>query len=304
MILIGQFNKNIDCGTGLRLCVEFFENYGSHVNIGILHFGGIFTWMATYTSETKSEKFLTRDIVHDALDGFISLGIVGKVCNVGTGISGNYLSSRSNIENKYTESELSHILLKIVTDGGPPDEGDFNKWKHTLLSQNSTWSLVDRKNVCGLWDVLRNHQTDFENYKTLSVLLECAWNMETVKNSMKNIEHTSCISILKMLCRTIKRLADLTDTEEFVKTFIQTDDDVLEFFDYIASSPDLQENINNHGIKHKLLSFVLNPLRDAFFPGKPNLGEWILQEIRNLDDFQSVLSIDEIISIDNLINPQ
>jgi hypothetical protein len=70
----------------------------------------------------------------------------------------------------------------------------------------------------------------------------------------------------------------------------------------IASSPDLQENINNHGIKHKLLSFVLNPLRDAFFPGKPNLGEWILQEIRNLDDFQSVLSIEEIISIDNLIS--
>jgi hypothetical protein len=28
----GQFNKNIDCGTGLRLCVEFFENYGSHVS--------------------------------------------------------------------------------------------------------------------------------------------------------------------------------------------------------------------------------------------------------------------------------
>ena len=297
----GQFNKNFDCGTGLRLCVEFFENYGSHVNIGILHFGGIFTWTATYTSETKSEKFLTRDIVHDALDGFISLGIVGNVCNVGAGISGSYLSSRSNIENKYTESELSHILLKIVPDGGPPDEGDFNKWKHTLVSQNSTWSLVDRKNFCGLWDVLRNHQTDFENYKTLSVLLECAWNMEIVKNSMKNIEHTSCISILKMLCQTIERLTDLMDTEEFVKTFIQTDDDVLEFFDYIASSPDLQENINNHGIK-PILSFVLNPLRDVFFPGKPNLGAWISQEIRNLDDFQSVLSIEEIISIDNLIS--
>jgi hypothetical protein len=48
--------------------------------------------------------------------------------------------------------------------------------------------------------------------------------------------------------------------------------DVLEFFDYIASSPDLQENINNHGIKH-ILSFVLNPLRDVFFPGKSNLEE-------------------------------
>jgi hypothetical protein len=149
-----QFSKNIDCGTGLRLCVEFFENYGSHVNIGILHFGGIFTWTATYTSETKSEKFLTR--VRDALDGFISLGIVGKIFNVGAGISGSYLSSRSNIEKKYTESELSDIQLKIVRDGGPPDEGDFNKWKHTLVSQNSTWSLVDRNNFCGLWDVIFN----------------------------------------------------------------------------------------------------------------------------------------------------
>lgn len=296
-----QFNKHIDCGTGLRLCVDFFENYGSHVNIGILHFGGIFTWTATYTSETKSEKFSSREIVHDALDGFISLGIVGKVCNFGAGISGSYLSSRSNIENKYTESELSHILLKIVPDGGPPDEGDFNKWKHTLVSQNSTWSLVDRDNFCGLWDVLKNHQTDFENCKTLSVLLECAWNMEIVKNNMKNVEHTSYISILKMLCQTIERLTDLTDTEEFVKTFIQTNNDVLEFFDYIASSPDLQENINIQGIKH-ILSFVLNPLRDVFFPGKPNLGAWISQEIRNLDDFQSVLSIEEIISIDNLIS--
>ena len=294
-----QLSKNIDCGTGLRLCVEFFENYGSHVNIGILHFGGIFTWTATCTSETKSEKFLTR--VHDALDGFISLGIGGEIFNVGASISGSYLSSTSNIENKYNGSELSDIQLKIVRDGGPPDEGDFNKWKHTLVSQNSTWSLVDRKNFCGLWDVLRNHQTDFENWKTLSVLLECAWNMEIVKNSMKKIEHTSCISILKMLCQTIERLTELTDTEEFVKTFIQMDDDVLECFDYIASSPDLQEKINNHGIKH-ILSFVLNPLRDVRFPGKPNLGAWISQEIRNLDDFQSVLSIEEIISIDNLIS--
>jgi hypothetical protein len=45
-----------------------------------------------------------------------------------------------------------------------------------------------------------------------------------------------------MLCKTIERLTELMDTDEFVKTFIQMDDDVLEFFDNIASSPSNLEN--------------------------------------------------------------
>lgn len=52
------------------LCEDFFRQFGSHVNIGPVHFGGIFLWKSDYHSIDPDDNLIIKEISEKAIDSF------------------------------------------------------------------------------------------------------------------------------------------------------------------------------------------------------------------------------------------
>lgn len=66
------------------ICHAFFNTYGSHINTGLLHLGGVHMYTATYSSELEQVTDTTKAIVIDAVDAFANMSNSG----IGVGFGG------------------------------------------------------------------------------------------------------------------------------------------------------------------------------------------------------------------------
>lgn len=203
-------------------CRHFFQRFGSHINIGVLHFGGVFKWIATYSGETKSSENVMKQLVNNSLNCYVNAFMPSK--NLGIEVSAKYLSTSGNISQTYSETDLSNTTVKILKSGGPPEIDDFYVWKYILSSCNSTWSLIDRGKLCGIWEIISNHVEDFNDTERLSQILKSAWESRQIsadadftkdkqlvrmfenarakiKNWIKDPNSTTCIELLEQLVR-------------------------------------------------------------------------------------------------------
>ena len=125
-------------------CEAFLKTYGSHINVGMLEFGGVYECIGRYSSVTKTED--------------------------------------ETIKNP-DESELSKVSLEVTMKGGPQEvSGSFPDWKKGLLQNNSTWSIIDRgydfrKDFVGIWQLIHNHTNHFTNGGKLAQTLEHTWQL-------------------------------------------------------------------------------------------------------------------------------
>ncbi|CAC5394986.1 unnamed protein product [Mytilus coruscus] len=109
---------------------QFFKNYGSHINVGILHFGGIYEWTAAkYESEHKSKEKFSVDIVNDVFDAYFSGSKLLYNKYVGGRISGDELKKETNFTGHYDDSEFSKVFCSVSQYGGPLKQGIFMNGK-------------------------------------------------------------------------------------------------------------------------------------------------------------------------------
>lgn len=138
-------------------CKKFFKQFGSHINIGLLHFGGVYKWISTYSSDTQLSDVYTQQLVETSLNSYIT-SQVPCITSIGAEVSAKCLFKTADISQSYSQSDLSNTRLTVKTCGGPTGIDDFYTWKYLLSSCNDTWSLIDRGHLHGIWEIIKHTQ--------------------------------------------------------------------------------------------------------------------------------------------------
>lgn len=158
--------------------VKFFKHYGSHVNIGVLHFGGIYEWTAKYESEHKTNETFSANILNRVLEAYVSGGKSFLNKYVGGTCSGDVIMKETHFSGNYDQGELSKVVCGVSIYGGSPDSLTFNEWKTRLQSENSTWNIIDKNELIEIWEILSNHCTDLDDNSRLFQLMKASFYIE------------------------------------------------------------------------------------------------------------------------------
>ena len=124
----------------LDKCEEFFHKYGSHVNVGPIHFGAIHWQKSFNQGYPESLKSTVKECQINALRVKARLG------------TSRFFNRKKDFQGAYSESLTS---VTYVEEGGNP-EGSSWLWKASLVASNSTWSLIDRgTNTVPVWEIIQ-----------------------------------------------------------------------------------------------------------------------------------------------------
>ncbi|NXR44703.1 GVIN1 GTPase, partial [Hippolais icterina] len=161
----------------LNRCERFFSRFGSHVNQGPLHFGGIFWWKAFtegFQSEQREER---KRQTSEALNSFVGASWGGFGVSAAGALDVSESSSKASVLGRAGDSSHTAIQLYVINTGGPPDTASLPQWKTGLVSDNTTWCLIDRGfELIPVWDIiLWNHFRDFKSVGQMSRALRAAY---------------------------------------------------------------------------------------------------------------------------------
>ncbi|XP_023801948.1 interferon-induced very large GTPase 1-like, partial [Cyanistes caeruleus] len=90
-------------------------------------------------------------------------------------------SSKASFLGRAGEGSHTAIQLYVVNTGGPPDTASLPQWRTGLVSDNTTWCVIDRGfELIPVWDViLYNHRWDFKSVGQMSRALRAAYKALT-----------------------------------------------------------------------------------------------------------------------------
>uniref|UniRef100_F6QJ81 Interferon-induced very large GTPase 1-like n=1 Tax=Monodelphis domestica TaxID=13616 RepID=F6QJ81_MONDO len=175
---------------GLRhRCEAFFQRFGSHVNQGPLHLGGIFWWKAITEGFRSEELHDVKQQASKALDIYIGGSYSGFGVTVGAGI--NISDSQSQMASYNTNSTnlQGRFQLSVFQTGGPPEVDSLPQWKAGLVASNCTWCVIDRGyQLVPVWDIiLSNHRQDFQDPLQLTHCLTDTYTALTGKHARTQV---------------------------------------------------------------------------------------------------------------------
>ncbi|KAM4787368.1 interferon-induced very large GTPase 1-like isoform 1-T2 [Cyanocitta cristata] len=170
-----------DSCTLLKMCESFFNRFGSHINQGPLHFGGIFWWKASTEGFRAEQREEMKQQTSKALNDFVRASWGGFGASVGGTLDVSKSSSKASIQGRAGESSHTAIQLYVLNTGGPPDTASLPHWKTGLVSDNTTWCVIDRGfELIPVWDVIQcNHSRDFKSVTQMSRALRDAYKALT-----------------------------------------------------------------------------------------------------------------------------
>ncbi|XP_039914651.1 interferon-induced very large GTPase 1-like isoform X1 [Hirundo rustica] len=172
----------------LERCERFFSRFGSHVNQGPLHFGGIFWWKASTEGFRAERREEMKRQTSEALNSFVRASWAGFGASAAGSLDVSKSSSKASVLGRAGDSSQTAIHLSVVNTGGPPDTSSLPQWKTGLMSDNTTWCVIDRGfELVPVWDViLYNHSRDFKSVGQMSRALRDAYK-ELTKQSIGTI---------------------------------------------------------------------------------------------------------------------
>ncbi|XP_066036262.1 interferon-induced very large GTPase 1-like [Chamaea fasciata] len=165
----------------LDRCERFFSRFGSHVNQGPLHFGGIFWWKASTVGFQAEQREEMKRQTCEALNSFVGASWGSFGASAAGALDVSKSSSNASILGRARESSHTAIQLSVVNTGGPPDTASLPQWKTGLVSDNTTWCVIDRGfELIPVWDIiLYNHRGDFKFVGQMSRALRNAYKQLT-----------------------------------------------------------------------------------------------------------------------------
>ena len=142
---------------------KFFQKFGSHVNQGPIHFGGIYILKCSTVGFDESELLSVKQLQRDAVQNFM-----------------NIASVKSAYKGKCSDTTISQTNLNVITIGGPSEEVSFHEWKMCIAANNTTWSLIDRGTCLkSVWDIIdvNTRCKYFHNASEFCKSLKKAWHI-------------------------------------------------------------------------------------------------------------------------------
>ncbi|KAM9036265.1 interferon-induced very large GTPase 1-like [Sarcophilus harrisii] len=146
-------------------CEAFFKRFGSHVNQGPLHLGGVFWWKAVAAGFRSEALHDVKRQASEALDRYIGGSYSGF--GVTAAASANVSNSQSQMSSQNTSSTnlQTRFEMSVYQTGGPPEVDSLPQWKAGLVASNHSWCIIDRGyQLVPVWDIiLSNHRQDFQD---------------------------------------------------------------------------------------------------------------------------------------------
>ncbi|NXM89879.1 GVIN1 GTPase, partial [Oenanthe oenanthe] len=177
MELIVGFTQKEDNPTFVKMCESFFSRFGSHINQGPLHFGGIFWWKASTEGFRAEQREEMKRKTSAALNSIVRKSYGDFLENAKGTLGISTSSSKASVQEKAGQRSHTAIQLYMVNTGGPADTASLPQWKIGLVSDNTTWCVIDRGfELIPVWDILLcNHSADFKSVGQMSRALRDAY---------------------------------------------------------------------------------------------------------------------------------
>ncbi|XP_029821829.1 interferon-induced very large GTPase 1-like, partial [Manacus vitellinus] len=148
---------------------------------GPLHFGGIFWWKASTGGFRAEQREEMKRQTSEALNTFVGASFSGFGASAGGATDVSRSSSQASVQGRAGESSHTEIRCHVFTTGGPTESSSLPQWKTGLVSNNSTWCVIDRgSQLIPVWEViLCNHSRDFQSVHGMSRALRAAYKALT-----------------------------------------------------------------------------------------------------------------------------
>ncbi|XP_075606344.1 interferon-induced very large GTPase 1-like [Balearica regulorum gibbericeps] len=162
-------------------CASFFNRFGSHVNQGPLHFGGIFWWKASTEGFRAEQREEMKRQASEALNCYIGASFRGFGVSVGVDVDVSKSSSQASFQGRDGKSAHTAVQVYVTNTGGPSETDSLPQWKLGLVSNNTTWCVIDRGfQLIPVWDIiLFNHVSDFKSIYQMSSSLRAVYEALT-----------------------------------------------------------------------------------------------------------------------------
>ena len=150
-------------------CANFFENFGSHVYVGVIHLGGILTWKSVFSGETTSSSGSIKDLVAKSLQAHVKANI-GLAVGGGVEISASKHKRKLRKQAQFKEDDISKTILSCTVYGGSAAATSIEDWQKSLPEDYASWNIVNRGDQSfndhfGVWDILKNDTQFYDLYK-------------------------------------------------------------------------------------------------------------------------------------------
>ncbi|XP_019393664.1 PREDICTED: interferon-induced very large GTPase 1-like [Crocodylus porosus] len=162
-------------------CGGFFTRFGSHVNQGPLHFGGIFWWKASSEGFRAEQLDEVKKQASEALSSYVGGSFAGFGLSVAGGASVSKSDSEAFLQGTEGKMFKAEIQLRVTQTGGSAGVDSHPSWRAGLVASNKTWCVIDRgSQLIPVWDViLSNHRQDFGDVYEMSRSLMRAYEALT-----------------------------------------------------------------------------------------------------------------------------
>ncbi|NWT31236.1 GVIN1 GTPase, partial [Cardinalis cardinalis] len=161
----------------LNRCEMFWSRFGSHVNHGPLHFGGIFWWKASTEGFRAKQREEMKRQTSEVLNSLVRKSYGDFLASAGGALEISNSNSKASLLGRAREHSHTGIQVSMVNTGGPADTASLPQWKTGLVSDNTTWCVIDRGfELIPVWDIiLYNHCGDFKSVDQMSRALRAAY---------------------------------------------------------------------------------------------------------------------------------
>ncbi|XP_034622824.1 interferon-induced very large GTPase 1-like [Trachemys scripta elegans] len=160
---------------------SFFKRFGSHVNQGPLHLGGIFWWKASSAGFRAEQLDEVKKQTSDALSSYVGGSYSGFGLSISAGVTVSKSGSEASFQGTDRKRMHTEIQLFVTKTGGPPETHSLTQWQSGLVTSNKTWSVIDRGfQLIPVWEIiLSNHGQDFRDVHQISSSLRNAYEVLT-----------------------------------------------------------------------------------------------------------------------------
>ncbi|XP_074845148.1 interferon-induced very large GTPase 1-like [Carettochelys insculpta] len=302
-------------------CGSFFNRFGSHVNQGPLHLGGIFWWKAASEGFQAEQLEEIKKQTSDALSCYIGCSYSGLAWSVAAGVMTSKSDSKASFQGTDKKQMQTEIQLYVTKTGGPPEVNALTVWKSGLLASNKTWSVIDRgSQLIPVWDIiLSNHRQDFKDVSQMGSSLTRVYEALTNLNASTLVgeEIVSAVDEARSFLEQVKTWT-VTGDEEQLMSLLNFKENLIEktnhnktWIDICLSDRVLQDFLEKTVSlckdlpvqKTKYTKFLLRCLLDPHiysvknFPSASSIMQWIFhaeekqEEAINVHEFSDFIRV-------------
>ncbi|XP_063797143.1 interferon-induced very large GTPase 1-like isoform X2 [Pseudophryne corroboree] len=298
-------------------CAEFFQRFGSHANLGPLHFGGIYWWKASMQGIVTSQVQEAKQMTSDALNVYMGVSYAGS----GGDIDLSTTNTQSSVDRSKLATFQKNIQFSVAKTGGPPEADSLSHWKSGLVSSSKTWSVIDRGfQLIPIWKIIiDNHKNEFKDcFKLTSCLIDHYTSVTGLTSEMMVREHlVDHLEKTKQFLRVVRswkvdnfkqHLKELIDFKQTLNettgsysawvTSCLSDKGLQEYLVNVAKSKDSRSEQDKYLIKVALQQLIEPHIYSVdHFPNASFIMSWIYDSEKGKLDRISVSNFKELIDV-------